>query len=428
MSDFRTSVLICQRFPYAQETGEVYLRTEIEALAAHSDEVIVLPCFSRGERALFRLPRNVIVRSIAAGDDGSAQRREGARAAARILMPGAKCMYGGASESFRERLFLEAMYGLADKACANVGDVLEELGDISRKIDLVYSYRLTLTAHVGVFVSEWVSAYGHGRPFSVSRAHRYDLYKGHTHGHIQPFRTEVMEGMDRIFPCSEEGSAYLRAEYPAYADKIETFYLGSRDASGQNPFSGCDVVRIVSCSTLAAVKRVDLIADAVRVLCDRGVKVEWTHIGAGKGFVALKKHCDKLLQPCSFSLLGALENDEVVSLYAGTTFDLFVNVSSSEGIPQAIMEALSFGIPVAATKVGGNSEIVSDGLNGWLLDPDNAVDGLVGVVEKYMGLSASGKEALRRSARDVWERDFCAKRNAERFMRQLSGNVGARWQ
>lgn len=428
MSDFRTAVLICQRFPYSQETGEVYLRTEIDVLAAHSDKVIVLPCFSEGEVTPFRLPENVIVRSVAAGVDGIVQRSEGIRAAVRIFTPGFKCMYLGASENFRERLFLESMYGLADKVRSNTGNVLEELGVISREIDVVYSYRLTLTAHIGMFVSDWVSAHGHGRPLTVSRAHGYDLYKGHTHGHIQPFRAEVMNGMDCIFPCSEEGSAYMRTEYPAYANKIETLYLGSRDISGRNPFRMSDVIKIVSCSTLAAVKRVDLIVDAVKILCDKGVKVQWTHIGSGRGFSALEKRCDKLLQPCSFKLLGTLDNDEVVSLYSGTSFDLFVNVSSSEGIPQAIMEALSFGIPVAATEVGGNSEIVHDGLNGWLLDPDNVVEGLVGVVEYYMGFSASSKEALRQSAHDVWESNFCAKHNAERFISRLSGNAGARRQ
>ena len=423
MSDFRTSVLVCQRFPYAQETGEVYLRTEIEVLAAHSDQVIVLPCFSRGEVVPSWLPGNVIVRSIAAGADGFVQKSEAAKAASRILIPGAKCKYTSTSESFRERLFLEAMYGLADKICTNAKSVLEELGDCSKKVDFVYSYRLTLTARIGIFVAEWVSTHGHGRPFLVSRAHRYDLYKGHTYGRIQPFRTEVLEKVDYIFPCSEEGSAYMKTEYPNYATKIKTKYLGSRDVLGKNPFSESDAVRIVSCSTLAAVKRVDLIADAVKLLCDKGVNVEWTHIGTGKGFTALKKRCNKLLPSCSFRLLGALNNDDVIALYTETTFDLFVNVSSSEGIPQAIMEALSFGVPVVATNVGGNSEIVFDGQNGWLIDPDNVVEELTETVEKYASISASRKESLRYSARDVWEKHFCAKCNAERFMEELSDYV-----
>ena len=144
MSDFRTAVLICQRFPYSQETGEVYLRTEIDALAAHSDKVIVLPCFSEGEVVPFRLPKNVIVRSVAAGVDGIVQRSEGIKAALRILTPGYKCMYLGESENFRERLFLESMYGLADKVRSNTGKVLENLGAISREIDVVYSYLRSL--------------------------------------------------------------------------------------------------------------------------------------------------------------------------------------------------------------------------------------------------------------------------------------------
>ena len=37
---------------------------------------------------------------------------------------------------------------------------------------------------------------------------------------------------------------------------------------------------------------------------------------------------------------------------------MFINLSSSEGIPVSIMEAQSFGIPVIATNVGGSGEIV----------------------------------------------------------------------
>ena len=39
--------------------------------------------------------------------------------------------------------------------------------------------------------------------------------------------------------------------------------------------------------------------------------------------------------------------------------DLFINTSSSEGVPVSIMEALSVGIPIIATDVGGTKEIVT---------------------------------------------------------------------
>ncbi|MBN9429706.1 MAG: glycosyltransferase [Burkholderiales bacterium] len=47
--------------------------------------------------------------------------------------------------------------------------------------------------------------------------------------------------------------------------------------------------------------------------------------------------------------------------------DLFVLASFSEGTSMALLEAMSAGVPVAVTAVGGNPEIVVDGATGWLL-------------------------------------------------------------
>ena len=44
----------------------------------------------------------------------------------------------------------------------------------------------------------------------------------------------------------------------------------------------------------------------------------------------------------------------------------FINVSSSEGVPVSIMEAMTFVISVITTDLGGNTEIVNE-QNGWLL-------------------------------------------------------------
>ncbi|NJK95527.1 MAG: glycosyltransferase [Bacteroidales bacterium] len=48
---------------------------------------------------------------------------------------------------------------------------------------------------------------------------------------------------------------------------------------------------------------------------------------------------------------------------------MFLNTSLSEGVPVSVMEALSFGLPVIATDVGGTGELINDEV-GMLINPE----------------------------------------------------------
>ena len=51
------------------------------------------------------------------------------------------------------------------------------------------------------------------------------------------------------------------------------------------------------------------------------------------------------------------------------SFDVFVLPSLNEGISNTILEAMATGLPVVAGRVGGNPELVADGVTGRLYDP-----------------------------------------------------------
>ncbi len=76
--------------------------------------------------------------------------------------------------------------------------------------------------------------------------------------------------------------------------------------------------------------------------------------------VELKALVKQLNLVDKFIFIGTVQSEDVMNYYTGNTIDLFVNTSSSEGVPFSIMEAFAAGIPVMATNVGGTGEIVDD--------------------------------------------------------------------
>jgi sugar transferase (PEP-CTERM/EpsH1 system associated) len=72
---------------------------------------------------------------------------------------------------------------------------------------------------------------------------------------------------------------------------------------------------------------------------------------------------------CQKNVWMAGNRSDVPSLMQG--FDAFILPSLAEGISNTILEAMSSGLPVIATNVGGNSELVVDDESGYLVASDN---------------------------------------------------------
>lgn len=70
------------------------------------------------------------------------------------------------------------------------------------------------------------------------------------------------------------------------------------------------------------------------------------------------------------TILKMFKLNEMPSVYKGS--DIFVLASENETFGQVFIEAMSCGIPVIGTKVGGIPEIISDSYNGYLVAPDDA--------------------------------------------------------
>jgi glycosyltransferase involved in cell wall biosynthesis len=116
-------------------------------------------------------------------------------------------------------------------------------------------------------------------------------------------------------------------------------------------------------------------AKALGVLSDAIERVEGvTLLAAGDG------EDRALLRGDRIRLLGSLPRERVLELFAAS--DAAVLSSSWETFSHVLVEALSVGTPVIATRVGGVPEIVEDGVNGMLVTPGDP-DALAEAIRRF---------------------------------------------
>ncbi len=247
----------------------------------------------------------------------------------------------------------------------------------------------------------------------VVRFHGFDLYEERKTGYI-PFRTDLLRTLDDAVYISQDGLEYTQKKYPGINFNGHIFKLGSKSARYPGDDSH-ETFRIVSCSNVIPLKRVDLIADALNGV---NFDVEWWHLGDGEDFGSLKKKCENLPANIKVNLRGRVAPQEVISLYSSTNFDLFINVSTSEGLPVSIMEALSAGIPVIATNVGGSHEVVNE-KNGHLLDPDITADQLRAVITDFSSMDKNERARYRNAALETYREKCDFDKLTEVFIRFL---------
>jgi len=143
----------------------------------------------------------------------------------------------------------------------------------------------------------------------------------------------------------------------------------------------------------AFVRLVDRISDGRRTL-------RLTMIGDG----SLRAQIEGVLASAGIRDLAWLPGarDDVPEILRA--LDVFVLPSINEGISNTILEAMACGLPVVATAVGGNPELVVAGETGALVppqDPDALADALAVYVNDRAQMARAG-----RGGRDRIEREF----------------------
>ncbi len=117
-----------------------------------------------------------------------------------------------------------------------------------------------------------------------------------------------------------------------------------------------------------------------------------------------RNQLEKIFENTKTNFIGYLAGEELASAYASG--DIFLFPSSTETLGLVLLEAMAAGCPVIGANKGGIPDIINDGINGCLYDPDqedNGVKSLIDATNKILNNNTK-KEEMRKAARKEAER------------------------
>lgn len=131
-------------------------------------------------------------------------------------------------------------------------------------------------------------------------------------------------------------------------------------------------ITLVCVGRLSPEKGQARLIEAFARVVHNGVNAKLVLVGDGEMRQFLVKQSDDLGIRDRVEITGFLSGEDVCSQMLNAR--AVIVPSFLEGLPVVIMEAFSVGRPVIASNVGGISELVHDGENGWLVAPGNVIE------------------------------------------------------
>lgn len=181
---------------------------------------------------------------------------------------------------------------------------------------------------------------------------------------------------EKVVAVSDDIRTAFLSRYGFDRSRVVTIHNGI-EITAEVPDRGGTPLVIGSLGRLFPVKDYPLMLAVAKLVCAARVDVIFELSGDG----VEKEKLIALIQDAGldgrFLLQGFVA--DTAPVYRAT--DIYINTSVHEGIPMSVLEAMSWGIPVVAPRVGGFSEIITDGVEGFLIESRSPQDFAVKCLE-----------------------------------------------
>jgi len=240
--------------------------------------------------------------------------------------------------------------------------------------------------------------------------------------------------VEHYVAMSADLAHWLRADVGVAADRVSVFYNGvdtRRFRPEEKPldllpdgFADGKSIILGTVGRLQAVKdQVTLARAFTRALELRpGLSKRLRLVIVGDG--ELRNRVEDVLRAARASHIAWMAGFQAEASRFYNLFDIFVLPSVREGISNTLLEAQASGVPVIATAVGGNPEIVANGRAGTLVpagDPQAMAEAIIKYVEEPELIARQGAFARRRM-----EEEFSLSRMLKDYERLYEGKLNRR--
>lgn len=230
------------------------------------------------------------------------------------------------------------------------------------------------------------------------------------------FRLFLYRFADWIVPNSYTQRNFILKHCPSYKGKVRTItnYTDVKQFIPTERHSGNKVIRFVVAARITPQKNIPLFADALSILKNEGYSfvVDWYGNPLNKDY---GDYCKNYIQEKGVEREFAFHEATSDILKEYQTADCFILPSKYEGYPNVVCEAMACGLPVLCSNVCDNPNIVKNGVNGLLFDPNNPSD-ISAKMSQFLNTDINGIMAMRRKSRELSESLFSEERFINKYI------------
>jgi len=145
-------------------------------------------------------------------------------------------------------------------------------------------------------------------------------------------------------------------------------------------------------------------------------------LGDGPEKLNLQNLIDSLEMNNEIKLLGSKYDEELKKYYLNAKF--FLQLSNYEGLPHTVLEAMSFGLVAIVSNVGGNNDIITNNLNGYIYNFQKNIDTIEDLTIFILNIISRDQENLNISnnAFDSIKENFSLEKTINKYIDELVVN------